>query len=705
MTTIGLFQRWRAMIPRPRTPRTLRHAAAWLALLPALAGVAQPLDPPALRCASVNATGDVVVTWTIPDDPDGRFDHYAIHHGTALGGPFTQVGTVNVHAQANFYHAGANAHLGPRYYYVTTVSNDPVPETSAPSDTVSTLFLQVFQSTPPGSANLAWNAPSVAPTATPAFTIWREYPAGNWSLIQMVDSGTFAHQHVIDICSAYLNFRIGLTDQSGCVSFSNVSGDDFEDVTPPTTPVINAVSVDTISGLSNITWAPSPQNDTQGYIVVLQTPGGGVVIDTVWGHLNTFYEWPFSTAGLAPESFTIAAFDSCYSGTPASPNTSATGPAHTTMHLTATYDPCEDAVRLQWTPYEGWPIGMHQVLRQVDGGPWVLTANAPGSATSAIQPAEAEHQYCYVVRAVSEDGTAFSLSSKFCVNTQQTGLPTYNYLRTVTVLENGTIAVVDSVDPNGVVLGYRFERSDNGGPWHEVYFTPGSGGPLITFLDSDVDANTVGYRYRVVVVDMCGRAVVTSNVGGNIVLRAVPLTGGIDQLNWNGYAEWAGSTVQHRLWRSVDDGPFAEHAVLPPDPWELRDDVSDLIGLTGRVCYRLEAVEGGNPSGIDATAMSNVACAVQEELVFVPNAFVVGGANPVFQPVVGFVDIRNYRLEIMNRWGQVIWHTSDPYQGWDGRVDGHPAPIGVYAYHVQVINGAGRLVDRRGSVTLLTAVE
>jgi gliding motility-associated-like protein len=91
--------------------------------------------------------------------------------------------------------------------------------------------------------------------------------------------------------------------------------------------------------------------------------------------------------------------------------------------------------------------------------------------------------------------------------------------------------------------------------------------------------------------------------------------------------------------------------------------------------------------------------------VFVPNAFVVGGANPVFQPVVGFVDIRNYRLEIMNRWGQVIWHTSDPYQGWDGRVDGHPAPIGVYAYHVQVINGAGRLVDRRGSVTLLTAVE
>jgi hypothetical protein len=133
--------------------------------------------------------------------------------------------------------------------------------------------------------------------------------------------------------------------------------------------------------------------------------------------------------------------------------------------------------------------------------------------------------------------------------------------------------------------------------------------------------------------------------------------------------------------------------------------VQSLVNSSGRACYRLQAVESGNPSGVNATSESNIACAVQQSLAYIPNAFIVGGANPLFQPVLSFVDVREYDLVIINRWGQEIWRTSDPYQPWDGTVGGDLVPIGVYGYYCAFSDGEGRRFEKRGTVTMLTAYE
>jgi hypothetical protein len=86
----------------------------------------------------------------------------------------------------------------------------------------------------------------------------------------------------------------GLADANGCVSFSNRDGEVFNDVTPPSVPVITAVSVDSTNGLSTLSWTPSPQADTDGYIIVYNGPGGAVIIDTVFGQFNNTYQWPDS---------------------------------------------------------------------------------------------------------------------------------------------------------------------------------------------------------------------------------------------------------------------------------------------------------------------------------------------------------------------------------------------------------------------------
>jgi hypothetical protein len=85
------------------------------------------LDPPSLRCATVNVAGDVTLTWIIPDDPGGDFQEYRIYGSPSDTGPFVQLGTVGAYAQNTFFHAGAGALGGPRYYYVTTVSTAPPP--------------------------------------------------------------------------------------------------------------------------------------------------------------------------------------------------------------------------------------------------------------------------------------------------------------------------------------------------------------------------------------------------------------------------------------------------------------------------------------------------------------------------------------------------------------------------------------------------
>lgn len=692
---------------RPSVPGTgpYRSALLCLAVLTALLAQAVVLDPPQLRCASVNVAGDVTLTWTPIVDPGGDFQAYEVYHSNTAGGPFSLLYAINVLGQATQFHAGAGADAGPQFYYMTTVSNSVPSETSVPSDTVATLFLEVFQSTPLGSANLSWNAASLSATAADEFSVWLEYPIGTWTLLGAVDTAIFTYQHVVSVCEDSLTFRIGSMDASGCISFSNLEGDVFADATPPSMPVLTTVTVDTLTGLSIVDWDPSPEPDTDGYIIVWVTQSGGVIIDTVFGQNNTSYTWLASTPGLGPESFTVAAFDTCEVGTPPSPNTSATRAPHTTMHVEAEYDRCATSIALNWSPYVGWPVQTYQVLVQVDGGPWSILTNVPAGETSVEHAVVAGRAYCYVIKAVQGSGLPASLSNKVCLATDYPSVPAFNYLRTVTVSGEDRITVVDSVDMSASVRQYRFERSDNGGPYQVVGTVAGDLGPVISIEDTDVSPGDTGYRYRVVVEDSCGNGTVTSNIGGNIILRARPLLSGHNDLDWNGYADWGGTVGGYRVFRMIDEGPMALIGTAPADPWVYSDDVQDLTATNGRFCYYVQALETGNPSGVDATSKSNVVCAVQEELVYIPNAFVVGGANPVFGPVLAYADVTDYELTVINRWGQVIWTTDDRNEPWDGTVDGDRMPIGVYGYFCSFYNGAGRRVERRGTVTLLTAVE
>lgn len=59
------------------------------------------------------------------------------------------------------------------------------------------------------------------------------------------------------------------------------------------------------------------------------------------------------------------------------------------------------------------------------------------------------------------------------------------------------------------------------------------------------------------------------------------------------------------------------------------------------------------------------------------------------------------RLRIYNRFGQLIFTTTDANFGWDGRYNGKPQPIGAYIYYLEMQGFTGEKFSKHGTVVLL----
>ena len=88
-------------------------------------------------------------------------------------------------------------------------------------------------------------------------------------------------------------------------------------------------------------------------------------------------------------------------------------------------------------------------------------------------------------------------------------------------------------------------------------------------------------------------------------------------------------------------------------------------------------------------------------LLDVPNAFTPGrfGKNGIIK-VEGF-GIGKMSWKIYNRWGQVVFSTSDRSQGWDGTFRGQVQAMDVYTYTLDAEFTDGTKVRKTGDITLL----
>lgn len=652
------------------------------------------ITPPKIDCIQTAANGNLTIRWTPVADPTGSFVSYRIRRASSPT-PIATITNVNTSSYTVTGVTSAEA------FFIEVVSGCNG-NTTLQSDTVSNIRLTLANPAD-GTAVLQWTEPVTPqdPSLGGYYHIMREYPAGIWTLIDSVAYGTQLFKDTIDICQAFLNYQVVLPG-SVCDFTSNIQGDIFQDKITPNIPVITSVTIDTLTGDVTITWNTNQQPDTYGYVIYMADPDGILFeLDTVYGIGNTSYTFHPNTADGAL-TFSVAAFDSCYTASvPPTYQTSAKGNLHTTVFAKYTYNICAQIATIQWTPYLGWSdLSGYEVYGKLAGGPWTLFGTT--TQTSFSTSVTGLQSYDFAVRAISASGKQ-SFSNTINVSAIAPSEPAFHYTRVATV-NNEYVKIRHYIDLVGGVSKLSLEKKNDSGVFEAIQEVAATSSN-IEFYDSDVATDRRTYTYRVRIIDSCGNQGAVANEVTTILLKVqtddINMT---NYLSWTPYKGFNGSIIRYDIFRGFDGVyNWIPIASVPSHTQFYEDDLIMETTLSGKVCYLVEAVESMNIYAFSEISRSNEVCPVFEPLIYIPNAFTPGGYNPIFKPVVSLISPRDYKLSIVNRWGQVIFETTDMNEGWDGTVtvSDKIAETGMYMYVLRVKDGNGEEITKRGHVSLL----
>ena len=83
--------------------------------------------------------------------------------------------------------------------------------------------------------------------------------------------------------------------------------------------------------------------------------------------------------------------------------------------------------------------------------------------------------------------------------------------------------------------------------------------------------------------------------------------------------------------------------------------------------------------------------------VFTPNS---DGTNDVLKPILVGIQTFHY-FSVYNRWGNLIYTTQDPNQGWDGTFKGVAQPVETYLWIAEGIDVNGKKIVQKGMTSLV----
>lgn len=168
----------------------------------------------------------------------------------------------------------------------------------------------------------------------------------------------------------------------------------------------------------------------------------------------------------------------------------------------------------------------------------------------------------------------------------------------------------------------------------------------------------------------------------------------VDQANVQ-FTDQSTGSVSSWAWTFGDGGySIMENPLyhfMDPGTWQVTLEVTDEHGCT------------------DATDHAVTISPVYD--ITIPNAFTPnpnggsGGSydptdlsNDVFYPFVRFV--KEFRMRVFNRWGELVFESDDVKQGWDGYYKGRISQQDVYVYQLWVRFVDNKEVQRMGDLTL-----
>lgn len=145
-------------------------------------------------------------------------------------------------------------------------------------------------------------------------------------------------------------------------------------------------------------------------------------------------------------------------------------------------------------------------------------------------------------------------------------------------------------------------------------------------------------------------------------------------------------------WDFVGDGVYVEETFEPKYSY-------DVTGIYYPTLIAVDTVWGCRNTHIDTLEVKiNPKCGIKYPNAFTPEAKV--DSKFTYGYSEGIVD-KDYNLKIFNRWGQLLWETTNRYEKWDGTYRGALCKQDVYVYHSSATCENGQVLKINGDVTLI----
>lgn len=213
------------------------------------------------------------------------------------------------------------------------------------------------------------------------------------------------------------------------------------------------------------------------------------------------------------------------------------------------------------------------------------------------------------------------------------------------------------------------------------------------FIDTNLNTDIHPYQYRIRGTNLCNKAFY-SDTHTNICLTVIEPDKFEAKIDWTNYFGWKNGVANYQVYRRNDE------QLMPAFSRDVGTDTTTRYddGLNNFVQrFRVQAWENGNNAD---TSWSNEVEIKYAPVLWIPNAFTPNddGFNNNFIVVPGA--IKTFEIEIFNRWGQTMYHSTETNKGWDGNFNGKPCADGVYMYRVIYKGGDNVLHVTSGNITL-----
>lgn len=262
-----------------------------------------------------------------------------------------------------------------------------------------------------------------------------------------------------------------------------------------------------------------------------------------------------------------------------------------------------------------------------------------------------------------------------------------------TVIVNVNAAPIPNAGPDGFICyGQTYQLQGSGGV--QYTWSPA------TFLDDPtiadpVSSPTANVTYTLTeIIDALGcRSLTTDEMTVDVTPPIKVKTFPYDSIGYPG--------AQFQLLATTNDSDVINYSWTPA--WGLSNsNIADPIVSVGAI---------GDDVTYQVTASTIAGCKgegyVRVRVYKGPDIYVVTGFTPNgdgkndrFIPFpVGVKQLKYFR--VFNRWGQLIYSTSNLHEGWDGKLSGRDQPTGVYVWMAEAITDDNRVITKKGTVTLI----